>query len=317
MTNPALVDAAEDKPHEVYTKAAQQEAESLSGWQNKARRLSNLRLALFLGTGLIAWLAFGSQQIGAIWMIPAVLGFGVLMFWHDRVLRAGERSERILAFYQRGLARIEERWMGGGDPGLKDPPPDHPYADDLDLFGNGSLFELLSSARTAAGRRTLARWMLEPASAETARQRQTAVQELTPRGQLRLDLSLLGEAVGERGLQQTFVEWGQAPPVLSPSTRATLRFLALATSSLTLLGLAAWIWTGAGVIPFLMAVGLQVGFSLFFRRSVGTIVDRVEAPGQELVVLSGLLERIEEEAFTAPGLVKLRNDLASSGQQPS
>ena len=197
--------------------------------------------------------------------------------------------------------------MGGGDPGFDDPPPHHPYADDLDLFGNGSLFELLSSARTAAGRRTLARWMLEPATAKTARQRQAAVHELAPRGKLRLDLSLLGDEIGERGAQQTFVEWGQAPPVLSSSARITLRILAIATTSLTLMGLAAWVWTGAGVIPFLVAVGLQVGVSLFFRQSVGAIVDRVEAPGQELIVLSGLLARIEEESFTTPHLAMLQD----------
>ncbi|MAJ58564.1 MAG: hypothetical protein CBC48_00690 [bacterium TMED88] len=312
MTNPPEANA-----HEVYTEAAQHEATSLSGWQKRARLLSNLRLVVFLLTGLIAWLAFGSQQIGVIWMIPAVLSFGVLMIWHDRVLREGERSGRIVAFYERGLARLEERWMGGGDRGLGDPPPHHPYADDLDLFGEASLFELLSSARTAAGRRTLARWMLEPAAAETARQRQAAVKELTPRGKLRLDLSLLGEEVGERGLQQTFVEWGQAPPALSPSGRIALRLLAITTTTLTLLGLAAWIWTGAGVIPFLVAIGLQVGVSLFFRQSVGAVVDHVEAPGQELIVLSGLLGRIEEESFTAPRLATLRGLLASSGEQPS
>jgi hypothetical protein len=307
----------EPNAHEVYTEAAQHEAISLAGWQKKARWLSNLRLAIFLLTALIAWLAFGSQQISVLWMIPAVLSFGILMVWHDRVLRAGERSQRIAGFYERGLARLEERWMGGGDPGLGDPPPHHPYADDLDLFGDGSLFELLSSARTAAGRRTLARWMLEPAAAETARQRQAAVQDLAPRGKLRLDLSLLGDEVGERGVQQTFVEWGQAPPVLSSSARITLRILAIATTSLTLVGLASWIWTGAGVIPFLVAVGLQVGVSLFFRQSVGAIVDRVEAPGQELIVLSGLLARIEEESFTTPHLAMLQDQLAASGEQPS
>ena len=312
-----MTNLPEPNAHEVYTEAAQHEAISLAGWQKKARWLSNLRLAIFLLTALIAWLAFGSQQISVLWMIPAVLSFGILMVWHDRVLRAGERSQRIAGFYERGLARLEERWMGGGDPGLGDPPPHHPYADDLDLFGDGSLFELLSSARTAAGRRTLARWMLEPAAAETARQRQAAVQDLAPRGKLRLDLSLLGDEVGERGVQQTFVEWGQAPPVLSSSARITLRILAIATTSLTLVGLASWIWTGAGVIPFLVAVGLQVGVSLFFRQSVGAIVDRVEAPGQELIVLSGLLARIEEESFTTPHLAMLQDQLAASGEQPS
>ncbi|MDG2051045.1 MAG: DNA mismatch repair protein MutS [Myxococcota bacterium] len=317
MTDHPGPEVSEGNPHAVYTEAAQTQALLLAEWQKKARRLSNLRLVLFLLTGLLAWLAFGSQQIGAIWVLLAVASFGILMILHERVLRKGQRSERTLAFYRRGLARLEERWMGGGDQGLDHPPTGHPYADDLDLFGEGSLFELLNSARTAAGRRTLAQWMLEPSSAETARQRQAAVQELMPRGQLRLDLSLLGEEVGERALGQTFIEWGQAPPVISSSMRVALRLLAIVTSSMTLLGLAGWIWSEAGVIPFLLAAALQVTGSLFFRKSIRAIVDSVEAPGQELVVLSGLLGRIEEESFTASRLATLRDELAASGQQPS
>ena len=50
--------------------------------------------------------------------------------------------------------------------------PDHFYAADLDLFGHGSLFQLICSARTQAGRETLANWMKAPCSWEEALARQ-------------------------------------------------------------------------------------------------------------------------------------------------
>jgi hypothetical protein len=43
------------------------------------------------------------------------------------------------------------------------------YAGDLDLFGHGGLFELLSTARTPMGEETLAGWLLSPAAVDQIR----------------------------------------------------------------------------------------------------------------------------------------------------
>ena len=71
---------------------------------------------------------------------------------HDRVDRAksaAERGHRVLrARVWRGWA---SDWVGKGNQGERFRDPKHLYADDLDLFGRGSIFELLSTARTAAG----------------------------------------------------------------------------------------------------------------------------------------------------------------------
>jgi len=64
----------------------------------------------------------------------------------------------------------------------------NPYAQDLDLFGKGSLFELLCTARTYIGEDTLARWLLTPAAPDAVHARHDAVNELRPRLDLREDL---------------------------------------------------------------------------------------------------------------------------------
>ena len=62
--------------------------------------------------------------------------------------------------------------------------PQHPYATDLDLFGIGSLFELLCTAQTSSGQHTLAQWLSVPAQAQDIRARHEALVEL----RLQLDL---------------------------------------------------------------------------------------------------------------------------------
>src|SRR2546423_979682 len=67
-------------------------------------------------------------------------------------------------------------------------------AADLALFGPGSLFELLCTARPRAGEDTLAAWLLSPAGPEEVRARQEAVAELRGQLDLREHLALVGAA---------------------------------------------------------------------------------------------------------------------------
>src|SRR5690606_27355860 len=96
---------------------------------------------------------------------------------------------------ERGLARIHHEWIGHGRPGDNHRQPDHLFADDLDLFGRGSLFELLATTRTRAGEETLAGWLLTPSGHEVARARQNAVRELAGRLDLRESVAVLGDHV--------------------------------------------------------------------------------------------------------------------------
>ena len=74
------------------------------------------------------------------------------------------RAESAAAFYRRGIARIEDRWAGIGQTGDRFRNDQHVYADDLDLFGRGCLFELLSTARLPMGENWLAEWLCASSS---------------------------------------------------------------------------------------------------------------------------------------------------------
>ena len=120
------------------------------------------------------------QVLSPAWLAAPLFAFVVLVVWHDRVLRVRTRARRAAAFYEQGIARVTDAWAGTGEPGDRFLIADHPYAADLDLFGRGSLFELLTTARIRAGEETLARWLLAPARTSDVRARQEAVLELQP-----------------------------------------------------------------------------------------------------------------------------------------
>src|SRR5688572_24681700 len=156
---------------------------------------STARLATF-GLGAALLTAWWRGWLPAPWLVLPAAAFLVLIQRHDLVVRARSAAQRSIQFYERGLARIEDRWAGTGEAGDRFRDDHHLYANDLDIFGRGSLFELLSLARTRAGEETLAGWLTHPAAPPEVAARRDAVTELAPALDLREALSMAGSDVG-------------------------------------------------------------------------------------------------------------------------
>src|SRR5438093_3771247 len=183
-------------PHREYACRLQARHAQLLRLTRQHIQIGNVRLVVALVFGVLAWLSLGRGILSPGWCVLPVLLFAGLAVRHEFVIRRKTRAARATAFYQRAIARLEDRWVGEGDAGDRFRSNAHPAAEDLDLFGNGGLFQLLSAARTRMGEETLAASLLTPASLETVRERQAAVMDLRDRLDLREDLAVLGETVG-------------------------------------------------------------------------------------------------------------------------
>ncbi|HET9555459.1 MAG TPA: DNA mismatch repair protein MutS, partial [Anaeromyxobacteraceae bacterium] len=160
----------------------------LDGWRAAAARAGRddarvalLRLLVFLAALATGWAVLSGPRWPAAALLLPGAAFLALVVRHDRVLAAQARARRAIAFHEGAIARLDGRFAGQGVPGDRFADPDHRYALDLDLFGAGSLFELLCAARTRPGEERLAAWLLAPAGADEVRARQRAVAELSPR----------------------------------------------------------------------------------------------------------------------------------------
>ena len=274
-------------------------------------RLAGLRLGLFALAILI--LAIRGSA-GAPWLVVPLVLFIPLAFYHGRVLNRRDRAARAARFYERGLARLENRWIGTGSTGERFRNPDHLYADDLDVFGRGSLFELLATTRTLGGEAVLARWLLNPAPAETIVARQRAIDELAPRLDLREAIAVLGPEVQSRVRTEDLQAWAAAAPLLT-STWPRLVAPVLAAITVSLIGY--WIWTGTPPVLLIVSVAAQSLFAAFFRHRVHQVAHGVEEREEELEVLAELMERIERDPVQAPLLQHLQGELRATGRSPA
>ncbi|MBW2390117.1 MAG: DNA mismatch repair protein MutS [Deltaproteobacteria bacterium] len=270
-----------------------------------------MRLASFGIAAVTGWFAFGQHSISGGWVLPPALAFVALLVAHDRTIQSRKRAARRVDYYEAGIARLEDRWMGQGNAGDEFDEPGHPYAHDLDLFGEGSLFERVCTARTPVGQETLATWLKTQASAEVARARQAAVVELTPRLELREDVALLGEDLKTQFNSKAMIAWANAPSVFE--AKKSLNWIAAAASGLSVAGLVAWLAAGLGPLPFLFALIPQTIFGALMRKRVSPILATVEKPTRDLALLRDLLSRLENETVSSPLLVSLRERLQTEG----
>lgn len=307
-----LADEPVGEPRLEYLRRGEARRAEAARQMKRFRTAGIIRLTALAAGLVLLWLVVKGQAVWWWLLVPAALffAFGLVQ---DRITRSRRRCERAAALYDQGLARLDDRWAGMGSTGERFVEPAHPYAEDLDLFGHGSVFELLSRARTQVGEETLARWLLAPATPAVVRERQAAVAELRPRLDLREDLALLGEVVRSGEDAKTLSAWAAAPAWrISRSTRITTIVLVL----LAVVTLILWI-TGFGGLPFLVALVLGRSFAFSFRNRVKNVISGVDGPGRDLALLSQVLSRLERERFSSAHLVELRKALDVEGLPPS
>jgi hypothetical protein len=299
-------------PAQVYTAMLAENRAALVKETKRDRGLGYAKLALLVLIFFGA-IALVRTPVRLLWLLIPAAAFAVLAALHTRVLERVQRLNRVLAFYEWGLDRLNDAWAGKGETGDRFLDVAHPYARDLDIFGKGSLFEMLCTARTRAGEETLARWLLEAAPLDVIRARQAAVAELRERGAFREQLFAAGESVRAGVHPKWLAEWGETKPELGP------RWLRLPMAVLSAAWLASGLyWLGSGNWYGLAAITMV---NLVLERLTGAgalpFVRETEHATTDLMILARVLEVLEQETFASPLLLELQSGLRRQGLAPS
>ena len=232
---------------------------------------------------------------------------------------------RGIRFYERGLARIEDRWRGSGEPGERFRDDRHVYANDLDLFGTGSLFELLSLARTYGGEETLARWLTTPAAAAEVRARQDAVRELSSALDLREHLGIAGTEIRESVRTARLLEWAESPLESRRALEAFTAFFGAAfVLAIAYLAITS-VWWPLGTLVLLQGLVFRQLRDQINRIVSGKdpetaadfVADALVHRTLDLDVLTGLLITLERQQFDGDRLRQLQARLNADGRPAS
>ena len=275
-------------------------------------RTGNAKLATLIAGIVLAWISLKDHSVSAYWLIlPAVVYVGLALL-HHVVIRARTLEERAEAFYRAGIARIEDSWAGKGNSGERFRNTQHVYADDLDLFGPGSLFELLSGAQTPMGENRLAQWLLTPSPVAEIVERQKVVSELREKLDLRELLAMTGADLAARLDPESFVTWAESTPEL----RKPIRWAAAIVLTLGSITTLIYFFQTSMLWPLAVVLTLQLILRGVLQERALRVIHGLKANAEGLILFSEILKRFEQEQFTSPRLVELPA-LLRSGKRPA
>lgn len=273
-------------------------------------KLADVRLLVFVVAVSIAFTAFWLGKISPWWLMAPVGVFAALVVIHDRVVKSRDRAREAIAIYERGIARVEDRWMGLGRDGARFLQATHPYAADLDLFGSGSLFQRISTARTTAGERRLANTLLAAAEPETIRERQSAISELAANLDLREDVDRAGGEAGEDLHAESLATWAASTETIALRPLQGCGILLSIVASISILG---WLILDFDPRIALVSIILEIAFAAFMAKHVRRILDGAARRAEDLGAIASILGRIEREPFRSSSLIALRESLLAEG----
>lgn len=290
----------------------------------RSGRLSNLRLIVFL-LAVVAAIAAVDFPVVRLALSTLAAAFMALFFGLVALFRRAQREldalEAMVTVNEEARARVERDWdaleVGAEAAAL---PAEHPYAEDLDLFGNASLMRLLGSVRTAPGNETLSAWLCNPAPPRDIAARQRAVAELAPLLEFRQQLEAQGLRVGKvSGAQvQGFLQWAESTDAIVEPERA----VSVGRVVGPLMGAAGvWlfvIWLLGSAVGVLWIVPILVNALLTgaHRKRIHASLDVLSACEEAFLRYAKMLETIVSNDFASQSMkdlvarVRLPNDSA-------
>ena len=274
----------------------------------RANRISHARVAAFLlavvcivaGTvvesGNIAWFVAGAVVFA---------GFVLLVWWYGRVLADSQRFGQLKEINSIAVARVQRAWnhipvRAGGTPS-----DEEALAGDLDLFGEASLFHLVSMCNTPTGIATLSDWFLHPPAPDTVVPRQQAVAELAPLLEMRQELHRRGLHVLEskKGPQQ-FLRWVESEPWL-----ANRQWLKWASRCLPILLLACIVLATFGLVPsglWMVPFVINIVLGSVFCRQAHEIFASISSRHGEINRYADLFQVIDETSVSSNYVTQLQ-----------
>lgn len=313
MSPPSL--GGPPSPLDFYTRRA---SELRSDADEGVRVAGSYRAGVFF-LGLIGCAIFYESVITKMlpwWSFLLVIPIGLfLSLQAGRINTKALKLFRLCDYYGDGVSRLKRDW-DSLDEGQEFIDPNHFYTTDLDVFGRGSLFQLLCSARTHAGRETLATWAKTPADREEVLARRTAISELRTRHDLREALVLAGSLKVSDCRPGTFRTWVAEPSSPFPSWGRGIAFLMM----LSVFVPPALYWLKQIDLQTfwfcLVAILLvRAAFAAIFFRQVRAFEESVGPISVELPVIFEVMRIVLREKFSSEKLLAIANK-TRNGEAP-
>lgn len=265
--------------------------------------ISNIRLIVAVVLLVFLYFTFTTPALG-IAVLLLLIGFITLVRKHAKLFDQRAHLQNLVKINQEEMEALSGNFSSF-DPGLPFIDPHHPYSHDLDIFGEGSLFQYTNRCHTLHGRSSFAkRLALGLSSAPDIRKNQEAIQELAGKTDFRQHFQASGRTIGEQPQdREQLLAWLKHPSFLYP--KPVYRYGLAIFPVITILCV-----VGAFITPVLkpwaiLCALLQWGFLGLHLKSVNRFHDYISRKKNILERYARLLYFLEKETFASPLMKEL------------
>ncbi|MEP4534341.1 MAG: hypothetical protein ABJ004_14715 [Cyclobacteriaceae bacterium] len=289
------------------------------GLEKTSSRLSWARTILFLSIiSLVIYGLSSDSPVALIALIPVGISFYYMVIKHRKVERALTINQTLKDINLEEIKRIQLDLhdFEGGEAYIAE---DHPYQQDLDIFGRHSIYQLLSRCEMPDSKHMLGTWLSGPADLQTIKQRQESASELSSK----LDWRQSFQANNRINLNKKkksnphlsnkdILDWAKKD---EPSFNTKLwRIIAYLMGFLVVLS--AYLIFAEGVVyhiiyPTVIINGIILGSTI---KRLNTVAHGIDHAHYMIETYAQSLNMIEKESFTSEHLKTLQNKLIGEKQ---
>lgn len=296
---------------DVYAERAKRFANEATQTETTIRQYAWIRLALVIAMAFMFYAALNQSFL--FYGVALLLAAFIMLVRKQVALENYKQQLYALASLNEGeqqALRFEPLPFANGSAFIN---PHHPFSNDLDLFGDRSIFQYLNRSATEIGQRQLAHELIhrseQPLAAAELRARQEAVRELATLLDFRQQAWATGQQMGSGSFNdRAFTAWLSDKPFVISNRLLTVSRYALPAVTLAVI---AWSFIDPARIPFAIALmTLQLSITGSFAKRINTIGQQLSRGNKFLSNYAQLLKLFSQQSVTSE-LLKKHHAVAS------
>jgi len=223
-------------------------------------------------------------------------------------IKKHDELEVELEFNEKGIKRLNGEYKEFDDKGVDLVDADHAFANDLDIFGENSLFQMINTTRTLSGRKRLGNILSlkEMPFKAKVEERQKAIKELGSKVNWRKDLYVKSTFKKKKGEElEELIKWGKSESKGDKGRVVIASLFILITFACIFLAI-------TKVIPVsFLILDFMVNYAVIkvLIKDISEVITLFNKIKNSVKAYSNILALIEDESFESEYLNSLKKKL--------
>jgi DNA mismatch repair ATPase MutS len=304
-------------PADFYNNQLKQLAVEIDTIKRKKHFVSLYRLLSF--AAIVTCFVFLNKTGNYLYLLLAVILI-IVFFWLIKLsvnLKETFRFKKELVKINQNELKALNANYSVFESGEEFIASNHPFAFDLDIFGQESIFQVLNRTSTHAGKQYLANMLAAPClEKEQIMQNQASIKELRDKIKWRQKFQAVGQLEKDTARDRKNLElWlNMKGRFFGKKAYAVLGVV------LPVLTILAWVLYGFSVIPLIFPFLFSLTQLLITVINIGYVNKRQSIVNKQIKTLKKfheLIDTIEKETFKSTQLKAIQNQTLSNGVKPS